>query len=528
MQLSHAFRSLRLKLSRGLRKHRRSITHPNIGTLSAGQLSVVSFHSCEDGVSIEESETPSDGDEAISTEMFNESRATTQNRRELRPPFTMPSGERNARFHWDILSEIFEWVAGEFYGGKGSEHHQRWTIQPSLRNFTLVCQAWYWVASHMLFKGVVVSSRSLAPFANAIRKYPYLRPMVRLIRFEPGAHSRPKMTPSMTNDLRTVQRLCTKLSGLYLHRPPNVSVCCDRQIINSIGIAPCLIKTLTHLDIKLHDGMPCGSRLLFSSSLSLPALKELTIDVSHHDCPLSKGVPTQHWIEWPRMPQLSKICMRDWYGSHTGSCLSFPLHCDKLRAVEIVDGFNYHITADFWACLLPYRRSLESLTITTGMFAVPEYKKIVISLEGFSSLTELHIPLTTFANCEDIRTHLPFDSLRGLVITGDYEFERVIIVRAEQNLFSLLLSKSQGVAMKSLGFIDANFKSPWIEYLGERGEEFPGVSFQRVVVQAVIAGVELQLWRPTVREAMLRRAFRGFMYQNYARIHGSGLPTSTF
>ncbi|KAL5481058.1 hypothetical protein ACEPAI_9999 [Sanghuangporus weigelae] len=489
-KISRILESLRLKITPGsLRNFGRRPKLTNPGKHCEGHLSTetIPSHECEDGISIEELEgLPDDtSDEIISGERNGGSNTAQENQLENGLPF-----RRRKENGWElslpleILLKIFALAMEKTKYGRGSSSLLDREPIKQLRSLALVCQAWYLIATPMLFNDVIVwSPTRLASFANAIAKHPRLRPLVHSIRYESLLHM--GMSRSETENLKLVHRLCTNLSRLYFRRPSDGSLCCDRQVIDTIGLDASRIVKLTSLEITLPEGLPCGDKLIFSSQLCLPALQEFIVDVFGAECMFDSSPSMKHEIGWPRMPHLSRFCIK--HCKTTQQCFSFPSHSNKLRVIELLDG-DYGDVVDFFRRdILRYKDTLERLTITACDIGGSKFDDV--TLEEFIHLTELCIPLSTFAKWDNIGLRLPSSALRRLVITGLHEHRRNIMVSAEKNLFDLLLWKSSGTAVENLEFIYAEFESPWMYGL------LPEVSFQRVVDQAADAGVDMQLGR---------------------------------
>ncbi|KAL5522739.1 hypothetical protein ACEPAG_8757 [Sanghuangporus baumii] len=218
---------------------------------------------------------------------------------------------------------------------------------------------------------------------------------------------------------------------------------------------------LTSLEITLPNGLPCGDKLIFSSQICLPALQELIVNAFEDERFASKHCKTSQ------------------------QCFSFPSYSNKLRVIELLDG-DYGGVVDFFRRdILRYEDTLERLTITARDIGGSKFDDV--TLEEFTHLTELCIPLSAFAKWDTIRLQLPSSALRRLIMTGFHEHRRNIMVSAEKNLFDLLLWKSSGAAVENLEYIYAEFESPWMYGL------LPEASFQRLVDQAADTGVDMQL-----------------------------------
>ncbi|KAL5523001.1 hypothetical protein ACEPAF_1268 [Sanghuangporus sanghuang] len=122
----------------------------------------------------------------------------------------------------------------------------------------------------------------------------------------------------------------------------------------------------------------------------------------------------KHGIGWPRMPHLSRFCIRHCKTSQ--QYFSFPPYSNKLRVIEFLDG-DYEGVVDFFRRgILRYKDTLERLTIAAHDIGGSKFDDV--TLEEFSHLRELCIPLPTFAKWKNIGLRLRSSALRHLIIIG--------------------------------------------------------------------------------------------------------------
>ena len=360
---------------------------------------------------------------------------------------------------------------------------RRTSVQPHLSTLVLVCKTWCFFVLPMLHREVYLSSpTALESFASVLKTYSCLRKEVRYFQyygmwFKSG---RVEMSPSEIRNLEQVYSLCTNLSSYSIQRPLDKPLCCDGLPVKAVNLNASNLKKLTRLEIGLSEDMPCKSILVFSERLVLPALQELIVDVQRREWDAEPG--KERTLEWPIMPRLAKLCIRNWHVSRHH--FSLPLRSGNLRIVELLGGSYMNVDDLFGSELRRYAKTLESITITAA--DVGDVSHHEVDLEDFASLTEICVPIYPFA----ITTKFRFPrSLRCLVVSGSPEtaFQepwRYTMEFLERNLTEFLECDAGNLVQ--LESVRVMLDSPWMTYLQ------PIINFARAIKLAKARGVKLE------------------------------------
>ncbi|KAL5523003.1 hypothetical protein ACEPAF_1270 [Sanghuangporus sanghuang] len=361
---------------------------------------------------------------------------------------------------------------------------RRTSVQPHLCSLALVCKTWCLVVTPMLYKEVYLSSSAaLSSFTAAVTRYWCLRPIVKTFQyygiwFKSG---RVEMSPTEIQNLEQVYRLCTNLSYRSIKRPPSKTLCCDRAALNAINLSALDVKKLTSLEVQLPEGMPCVSKLIFSGSMSLPSLRELILDVQHREWNRRTG--KEHKLEWPYMPRLTRLCIKNWFVAHRR--FNLPMLSDELRIVEFLGGSYLNVDDLFRTELRRYANTLESITVTAADIGDIFYHEVL--LDDFISLTEICVPVFTFG----VTTRFRFPgSLQRFIISGSPETAfkepwRYCMEPFERRLTEFLEEECSAEYLSHLKHVRVMLDSPWMTYLQ------PIIKFSRAIKAARERGIKL-------------------------------------
>ncbi|KAL5522735.1 hypothetical protein ACEPAG_8753 [Sanghuangporus baumii] len=360
----------------------------------------------------------------------------------------------------EILEIIFEIALKTVHLGDAEfiMKNRKRTTQPLLRKWARFCRGWYFVVTPMLYREAYVSSpRALAAFARAVTKYPYLRPLVY------SFHNYGSMLESGRRPLAML---------------PSV----DSEILSMIGLDSARLLELTCLEIVLPDGMPCDTRLIFfvrlNSSCSAGADLRRTVqgtevlpDEAHKI--IRSWAFLKERMEWPRMPQLTRLCIKNWRAIH--GHFNLPRHSNRIRILELLGGDYSTIEQLFGLVLRDYKHTLDLYT----------------------SIVELYIPLTTIAATR--KYSFPC-GLEMLILAGcpekNYEeTDKAISQKVENNVDYALLHKTSYEYMYRLKEIHLLVRSPILQ------QPKPAITFGEVKWKARLKGVTFKIGLHRGRES---------------------------
>ncbi|KAL5523004.1 hypothetical protein ACEPAF_1271 [Sanghuangporus sanghuang] len=371
------------------------------------------------------------------------------------------------------------------------------TIQPLLRKWARVCRGWYVVVTPMIYCEAYMSSpRALAAFARAVTKYPYLRPLVHSFHYYGSMFESGMIEMSQVEvwNVNRVYRACTNLNAFTARRPLAMFPSVDSEVLSNIGLDSARLIELTRLEIVLPDGVPCDTRLIFSSDLILPALQELTLDVQGTEVlPDEAHKRVLPWaflkerMEWPCMPQLTRLCIKNWHAVH--GHFNLPQHSNRIRILELLGGDYSTIEQLFGLVLMDYRHTLECVIITAFRVNDPGFYSDRVNLSPYTSIVELCIPLTAI---RATRTYSLPCRLEKLILAGcpekNYEeTDEAILQRVEKGLDYALLHKTSYGYLWRLKEIHLMVRSPLLQ------QPNPAITFGEVKWKARLKGVTFKI-----------------------------------
>ncbi|KAL5498985.1 hypothetical protein ACEPAH_1503 [Sanghuangporus vaninii] len=399
----------------------------------------------------------------------------------------------------EILEIIFEIAVKTVYLGDvvSIMKDRIRTIQPLLRKWARVCRCWYFVVTPMLYCEAYMSSpRALAAFARAVTKYPYLRPLVHSFHYYGSMFESGMIEMSQVEvwNVNRVYRACTNLNAFTARRPLAMFPSVDSEVLSIIGLDSARLIELTRLEIVLPDGMPCDTRLIFSSDLILPALQELTLDVQGTEVlPDEAHKSVLPWaflkerMKWPCMPQLTRLCVKNWHAIH--GHFNLPQHSKRIRILELLGGDYSTIEQLFGQVLMDYRHTLECVIITAFRVNDPGFYSDRINLSPYTSIVELCIPLTAIIAT---RTYSLPCRLEKLILAGcpekNYEeTDEAILQRVEKGVDYALLHKTSYGYLFRLKEIHLMVQSPLLQ------QPNPAITFGEVKRKARLKGVTFKI-----------------------------------
>ncbi|KAL5481043.1 hypothetical protein ACEPAI_9984 [Sanghuangporus weigelae] len=377
----------------------------------------------------------------------------------------LPKADWDHSLPVELLEVIFDEALREFTESGTPMTARRRSVQPLLRRLSRVCQTWYYVLTPMLYREIYLSSsNALAAFARAVTKYPDLQPLVHSFQFGSTMYKSARIDISQPDvwNIKRIYRACPNIDSLTVQRSLDIggirlgeeriyTTCAD-------GFDPGRLARLTRLEAELLHGMPCNSYLVYSSDLILPALQELVLDVQKG----AKSLPnrTQHNMSWPQMPQLTRLCIKNWYVAH--GCFMFPAHSDKLRVIELLGGNYWNVYSFFDQDLRKFSKTLESLTITA--IEVGSYHSYCVDLRYLTALTELCIPLVTYRRWNSV-WYPP--TLRRLILAGspenNFKEENIhLLEEVEAKLSDLLQLRLRSCTLPNLKLVRLMVESVWL------------------------------------------------------------------
>ncbi|KAL5522723.1 hypothetical protein ACEPAG_8741 [Sanghuangporus baumii] len=425
----------------------------------------------------------------------------------------LPKADWDHSLPVELLEVIFDEALGEFTEGGTPMTDRRRIVQPLLRRLSRVCQTWYYVLTPMLYHEIYLSSsNALAALARAVTKYPDLQPLVHSFQFGSTMYRSARIDISQSDvwHIKRIYNACPNIDSLTVQRSLNIggirlgedriyTTCAD-------GFDSGRLARLTHLEVELPHGMPCNDYLVYSSDLILPALQELVLDVQ-------KGVKSppnraQHSMSWPQMPQLTRLCIKNWYIAH--GCFTFPEHSDKLRVVELLGGNYWNVSSFFDQDLRKISKTLESLTITA--IEVGSYHSFHVDLRCLTALTELCIPLVTYQRW-DLVWYPP--TLRRFILTGnpekDFKEEDILLLEeVEAKLGDLLQLRLRSCTLPNLKLVRLMVKSIWMWELS------PLVKFKAALEAAKKGNVQVAFGflpgdENTMKGKVMKKLYKDFL-----------------
>ncbi|KAL5481057.1 hypothetical protein ACEPAI_9998 [Sanghuangporus weigelae] len=484
MKLSRIFRSLRLKISGKLNRNRNRPSKSPVPDGIRGQAlsgDATPRHECHDNVLVDDFADVCEQDDSIDAfrDTFRNAFLT-----ESQPENSLSSHGRQDHYSVPRLPSIIILEILLFSNNHTSITDRRTSVQPHLCSLALVCKTWCLVVTPMLYKEVYLSSSAaLSSFTTAVTRYWCLRPIVKTFQyygiwFKSG---RIEMSPTEIQNLQQVYRLCTNLSYRSIQRPPGKALCCDRAALNAVKFSALDAKKLSSLEVQLPEGMPYDSKLIFSGSMSLPSLRELILDVQHREW--NRRIGEEHNLEWPYMPRLTRLCIKNWFVSHRR--FNLPKLSDELRIIEFLGGSYLNVDDLFGNELRRYASTLESITVTAADIGDIFYHEVI--LEDFMSLTEICVPVFTFG----VTTKFRFPrSLQRLIISGSPETAfrepwRFCMEPFERRLTEFL-EECGTENLSHLEHVRVMLESPWMTYLQ------PIIGFSRAIKTARKRGIKLE------------------------------------
>ncbi|KAL5498908.1 hypothetical protein ACEPAH_1426 [Sanghuangporus vaninii] len=203
-----------------------------------------------------------------------------------------------------------------------------------------------------------------------------------------------------------IHELCPNLSRSHLHWTK----------LMTEGQEPSLwvpgLERLTLLRLWVPGGEFFADRIM-SSSVELPALQSLFVSC------YGREQPDQFAPNWFYMPQLRRLTLENFSLGKIHAIL-FPKDSPSIRIIEILGGdcIVIDLFDPLTSPLLPYAKSLESLTITAkNMYdnqSMSHFRNL--SLGFLESLTELCVPYRSFMWANTTQSYPP--RLTELVFLG--------------------------------------------------------------------------------------------------------------
>ncbi|EJC99453.1 uncharacterized protein FOMMEDRAFT_170432 [Fomitiporia mediterranea MF3/22] len=295
----------------------------------------------------------------------------------------------------EIILEIVSLIDEE-----RESHHAPWyfaktVLQPALAAVCLLNRQWYDAAVGILYKDVFLfNTRSLAVFSHTMYKRKHLRPLAQSVFFTQVYSDDGNHWKGFSNwwDLMRVYELCPNLHSETLKKRfawstraiPSALLDRSRQRYHH-RISRFDINALTRLEV---ESQKASMDVFFTSDLTLAALEDLVVKNYHY-----YGPPFDGPFEWPNMPRLRRLCLRNC--TIFSESISFPTPSPEnggLRALEIIGGSL--CVSDPWEKLIAIGGSLELLTFAPSyFFNTPQDGQ----LQHFTSLVILRIPSRCFA-----------------------------------------------------------------------------------------------------------------------------------
>ncbi|EJC99154.1 uncharacterized protein FOMMEDRAFT_31263 [Fomitiporia mediterranea MF3/22] len=352
----------------------------------------------------------------------------------LRPP-------KREDVDWDhclpveVLEQIFGYLLDERDACPTRVMFIRGTFQPTLRAAALVCRGWHDVVTKHLYNEIYLSStKALELLTDTLVKYKYLRPLVHHFHFSSkvyaSGNAQMLYTAMDIYSLRKIHEICPNLKLLVKAKPWMKALPADDDLaFRALKFDRAQIDKLTHLELAMPNGAIFGGRMGFSSSIEFPALQELYITESWRNYYDDTDLNTPQWFRMPQLRRLSLLGVK----VHKWQTLTFPEHSPLINTIEFLKGDYENVTNFFdplTSPLLPYRKTLESLTITAKQVTEVTFPKTFRwielldpyiqseskwSLAFLENLVELCLPFRSFARIE-ITSYPPH--LKELVLSG--------------------------------------------------------------------------------------------------------------
>ncbi|KAH8113900.1 hypothetical protein DFH11DRAFT_1598053, partial [Phellopilus nigrolimitatus] len=345
-------------------------------------------------------------------------------------------------------------------------------LQPTLAAISRVSITCHEVATSLLFRDIYISSpTALSSLSSTLSSKRHLALQVRsfyspivFIALESvimpaKAFCRPD---DVMRDLDTVYRVCPDLHSRDIQFKGTKALLEleDHQMLTCLPFPATDLHQLTRLEISLSDCEQRLEKVLFSPSFVFPALEELMLSVvvSYSPLHINRLSCTADCPHDPvalfQAPRLRHLCIRSWTHRHG---IQLPTGARALRSLDIMDvDFN----DAFWNRLRYFASSLESLVLTSPVYAYPSSPTGGSNdpgavLSSLTSLTALSVPMHTFAAWDADATALVLPPrLRRLTLTGcpyrRFYIEEEVFERAQTALRDLFIFKRYGRLLREL------------------------------------------------------------------------------
>ncbi|KAH8113895.1 hypothetical protein DFH11DRAFT_1598034 [Phellopilus nigrolimitatus] len=345
----------------------------------------------------------------------------------------------------ELVEEIFKQYAYE-------RDYTQSVLQPTL---AAIAQ----VTANLLFRDIYISSATALTSLShlALRVQSFYFPNVSISLESVIMPAKPFCRPDdVTRDLDAVYRVCSNLHSRDIQFKGTKALLEieDHRMLTCLPFTATDLHQLTRLEISLRDCEQRLEKVLFSPSFVFPALEELTLSVVVSYSPLhvnrlSCAADCPHDpVALFQAPRLRHLCIRSWTHRHG---IRLPTGVRALRSLDIIDA---DFDDAFWNRLRHFASSLESLVLTSPVYAYPASPTGGSNdpgavLSSFTSLTALCVPMSTFASWNSFTTVFVLPPcLRRLTLTGcpyrRFYAEEEVFERTQAALRGLFVFKRCG------------------------------------------------------------------------------------